>query len=92
MAALGAGANDLGGTLMNESITRAAGAGHGQELSPERMEALIATAGRQPRQRTTLYGQPPAARVQASFDAPAVEPAIATPAKEFLREQPAAGD
>lgn len=53
--ALGAGANDLGGTLMNESISRAAGTQHGQELPPEAMEALIASIGRMPRQRTTLY-------------------------------------
>ncbi len=54
-AALRAGVNDLGGTLMNESISRAAGASFGQEMSPERMEALIRSAGRVPRQRTTLY-------------------------------------
>ena len=54
-ACLQAGANDLGGTLMNESITRAAGAMHGQEMSPEAMEELIVSIGRQPRQRTTLY-------------------------------------
>jgi hypothetical protein len=47
------------------------------------MEALIATAGRQPRQRTTLYRRPQPARVRASFDAPAEEPAAATPAKEI---------
>ena len=45
-ACLDAGANDLGGTLMNESISRAAGTEHGQELSPERMDALIASLGR----------------------------------------------
>ncbi len=56
--ALNAGVNDLGGTLMNESISRAAGAEWGQELSPEQMEALIRRAGRIPRQRTTLYGEP----------------------------------
>src|SRR5581483_3189316 len=50
-AALRAGVNDLGGTLMNESISRAAGAEHGQELPPEAMEALIRSAGRVPRQR-----------------------------------------
>jgi FO synthase len=55
-ALLSAGVNDLGGTLMNESISRAAGAGHGQELAPERMERVIRSAGRTPRQRTTLYG------------------------------------
>ncbi len=57
---LEAGANDLGGTLMNESITRAAGAVHGQEMPPEAMEELIRGLGRTPRQRTTLYGDAPA--------------------------------
>lgn len=54
-ACLDAGVNDLGGTLMNESITRAAGSSHGQEWSPPIMEAEIRAAGRQPRMRTTLY-------------------------------------
>jgi FO synthase len=67
--ALRAGVNDLGGTLMNESISRAAGSGWGQELSPERMEALIRSAGRIPRQRTTLYGDPPPGQVARSFGA-----------------------
>jgi FO synthase len=56
--ALQAGANDLGGTLMNENISRAAGASHGQELTAERMEALVRSIGRVPRRRTTLYGAP----------------------------------
>jgi FO synthase len=74
-AVLRAGANDLGGTLMNESISRAAGADHGQELSPEGMETAIRAIGRTPRQRTTLYGEPPAERVAASFGAaPLSEP------------------
>jgi FO synthase len=73
--ALRAGVNDLGGTLMNESISRAAGAGWGQELPPEQMEALIRSAGRVPRQRTTLYGEPPAGQVARSFGAePLAEP------------------
>ncbi len=55
--ALRAGVNDLGGTLMNESISRSAGAAYGQELAPEGMEELIRSAGRVPRQRTTLYGE-----------------------------------
>ena len=63
------GANDMGGVLMNESITRAAGAQHGQELGPAAMDALIAAAGRTPRQRTTLYGTPRAAQVAASYEA-----------------------
>jgi FO synthase len=55
---LKAGANDLGGSLMNESISRAAGAEHGQEFLSSDMEALIRSLGRSPRQRTTLYGTP----------------------------------
>jgi FO synthase len=69
-ASLRAGANDLGGTLMNESISRAAGAAHGQEMPPERMEATIRAIGRTPRQRTTLYGTPPAERRRRSYGAP----------------------
>ena len=73
--ALNAGVNDLGGTLMNESISRSAGSVWGQELPPERMEELIRAAGRIPRQRTTLYGDAPAERVAASFGAaPLSEP------------------
>ncbi len=66
---LGAGVNDLGGTLMNESISRAAGAAHGQECPPERMEEVIRRAGRNPVQRTTLYGTPPTDQVERSFGA-----------------------
>jgi FO synthase len=69
-AALRAGANDLGGTLMNESISRAAGAAHGQEMPPEGMETVIRAIDREPRQRTTLYGEPAPDRVRASFGAP----------------------
>jgi FO synthase len=74
-AALRAGVNDLGGTLMNESISRAAGAEHGQEMPPERMAALIRASGRVPRQRTTLYSDAPEERRRASFGAaPLAEP------------------
>jgi FO synthase len=55
---LDAGANDLGGTLMNESITRAAGGVHGQELDAAQLQALARRIGRPARQRTTLYGIP----------------------------------
>ncbi|MCH7585396.1 MAG: 5-amino-6-(D-ribitylamino)uracil--L-tyrosine 4-hydroxyphenyl transferase CofH [Acidobacteria bacterium] len=54
-ALLGAGCNDMGGTLMNENISRAAGAEHGQLVSAEQMEAAITAAGRTPVRRTTLY-------------------------------------
>jgi FO synthase len=74
-AALRSGANDLGGTLMNESISRAAGAAHGQEMPPERMEEAIRAIGRTPRQRTTLYGVPDPERTRLSFGAaPLSEP------------------
>ncbi len=56
-AALQAGANDMGGNLMNESISRAAGASHGQDFEAEDMETLISSIDRWPEQRTTLYGK-----------------------------------
>ena len=87
-ACLEAGVNDLGGTLMNESITRAAGAGFGQELPPERMEAVIAAAGRTPRQRSTAYGEPPAAQVARSFRAADLQPVVQTPNPAWARSGP----
>jgi FO synthase len=89
-ACLAAGANDVGGTLMNETITRAAGAGHGQEMPPEAMEAMIRAVGREPRQRTTPYGEPPAAQVAASYGAAPLAEPVNRPAKKFeRREKPA---
>jgi len=64
---------------MNESISRAAGTQHGQELPPERMEALIRAAGRVPRQRTTLYRDVAADRRRLSFGAPALAAVVQTP-------------
>jgi FO synthase len=64
---LRSGANDLGGTLMDETITRSAGAVHGQEMTPEAMERTIRSLGRTPRQRNTVYGDVSAERYQASF-------------------------
>jgi len=55
-ALLGAGANDLGGTLMNESISTAAGAAHGQFQPPSELRRVIRDAGRVPFERDTLYG------------------------------------
>jgi FO synthase len=82
---LDAGANDLGGTLMNESITRAAGAVHGQEMPPEAMETLIRGLGRMPRQRTTLYAEAPAARRAAAFAAAPLTEPVNTPARRYER-------
>ncbi len=75
-ACLNAGANDLGGTLMNESITRAAGGEHGQELPPERMEEIIRSTGRNPEQRTTTYGAVSTERRNASFGAAQLLPIV----------------
>ncbi|HUJ76728.1 MAG TPA: 5-amino-6-(D-ribitylamino)uracil--L-tyrosine 4-hydroxyphenyl transferase CofH, partial [bacterium] len=60
-----AGANDLGGTLINESISTAAGAQHGQLLSPARFRALAREMGRVPAERSTTY------RLRRVFDDPA---------------------
>ena len=87
-AALLAGCNDMGGTLMNESISRAAGASHGQEMPPEQMEETIRGAGRVPRQRTTLYGTPPAERVAASFGAPPLAEPLNPPVDTALLRRP----
>ncbi|MEP1470278.1 MAG: 5-amino-6-(D-ribitylamino)uracil--L-tyrosine 4-hydroxyphenyl transferase CofH [Halieaceae bacterium] len=69
-ACLDAGVNDLGGTLMNESITRAAGAAHGQEWSSAEIEALISDAGRTPRMRTTRYQDADPEQRTKAFNAP----------------------
>jgi FO synthase len=55
--ALQAGCNDLGGTLMDENISRAAGAAHGQELDEEGFHEIVDPIGRPLAQRTTLYGR-----------------------------------
>ncbi len=52
---LDAGCNDLGGTLMDETISRAAGAAHGTTMDASDFESAIVAAGRRPMQRTTLY-------------------------------------
>ncbi|MGH6878346.1 MAG: 5-amino-6-(D-ribitylamino)uracil--L-tyrosine 4-hydroxyphenyl transferase CofH, partial [Rhizomicrobium sp.] len=83
---LDAGANDLGGTLMNESITRAAGTQHGQEFAPAEMEALIRALGRTPRQRTTLYADAPVMQQRKSWAAPVLALPIQTPLRKRKRD------
>ena len=83
-ACLNAGANDLGGTLMNESISRAAGTEHGQEFPPEAMETLIRSLARIPEQRTTLYGPVPEERRAASLNAAALAPVVLTPPRKLV--------
>lgn len=82
--ALCAGANDLGGTLMNESISRAAGTQHGQELPAEAMEDLIARLGRVPRQRTTMYDDADAATRDRSFGCVPLQDPVFTPFQRKL--------
>ena len=85
-AALNAGCNDLGGTLMNESITRAAGAEHGQETSPTRMVEMIRSAGRVPQQRSTVYGNvPPDVVKRGLADRPLLD-ITNTPARKYERK------
>ena len=62
LAALAAGANDLGGVLMNESITRAAGGVNGQEFDAQAMQVAIRSIGRVPRLRTSLFAAAPPGR------------------------------
>jgi FO synthase len=81
---LNAGANDIGGTLMNESISRAAGTQHGQEFPPEAMEGLIRSIARVPVQRDTLYRPAAQERRSVSFDAPELAPVIQTPPRKVL--------
>jgi len=52
---LNAGCNDMGGTLMNESISRSSGASHGEEVTADELEAVIRAHGRIPARRNTLY-------------------------------------
>jgi FO synthase len=86
--ALASGVNDLGGTLMNESISRAAGSEWGQELPPEQMEAVIRSAGRIPRQRTTIYGTPPEEQVRRSFGAEPLADPVNPPVREAGLKRP----
>ena len=72
---------------MNESITRAAGALHGEEMSPEAMEQAIDSCGRRPRQRTTLYAGAPAKRTAASFGAAPLRPVPVTPVSQQKRDR-----
>ena len=86
VACLNAGVNDLGGTLMNESITRAAGSEHGQETSPQMMLDMIRSADRMPKQRSTAYGEVDAERQQIGLNAGVLTEIINTPAHKFERQ------
>ena len=83
---LNAGANDLGGTLMNESITRAAGASFGEELPPEEMESVISLIKRTAKQRSTAYGEADELQMRKSYNAADLLPIIQTPAAKWTRD------
>ncbi|MBX6391175.1 MAG: bifunctional FO biosynthesis protein CofGH [Frankia sp.] len=66
VAVLAGGVNDIGGTLMEETISRMAGSQHGSRRSIEELEQVAAMAGRPARQRTTTYGEVPRERYEAA--------------------------
>ena len=87
-ACLNAGCNDLGGTLMNESISRAAGTQHGQETSPRQMQNIIRRLNRDPRQRSTAYGAVNQERIKAGQSQVELLEIVNTPAKKYERKTP----
>ena len=89
-ACLNAGCNDLGGTLMNESISRAAGTQHGQETNPRQMAHIIRRLNRDPQQRSTVYGQVSDERVKAGQAQGELLEIINTPAEKYERKTPSA--
>ena len=89
-ACLNAGCNDLGGTLMNESISRAAGTQHGQETNPRQMANLIRRLNRDPQQRSTAYGKVSDERIKAGQAQGELLEIINTPAEKYERKTPSA--
>jgi 7,8-didemethyl-8-hydroxy-5-deazariboflavin synthase CofH subunit len=80
---LGAGANDMGGTLMEESISRESGSEHGENFPPEAMRALIRSIGRTPVERSTTY------QILRRFDDPEKDPPSLEPATAPVLSGPA---
>src|SRR5467141_77338 len=79
LACLQAGANDFSGTLMEESISKAAGATFGEYVSPEEFRARIRSIGRVPAERTTTY------KIRRIFDKPEHDPQTAPPQLPMVR-------
>ncbi len=86
-ACLKEGVKDLGGTMMNETIKRAAGASHGQETPPEEMEEIILSMGRTPMQRNTNYGPGNDLQRQKSFGAKVLNEPEYNSAKRYERKR-----
>ena len=81
LACLQAGANDFSGTLMEESISKAAGATFGEYVSPEEFRARIRSIGRVPAERTTTY------KIRRTFDEPEHDPRTAAAQLPLLRAE-----
>jgi 7,8-didemethyl-8-hydroxy-5-deazariboflavin synthase CofH subunit len=81
LACLQAGANDFSGTLMEESISKAAGATFGEYVSPEEFRARIRSIGRVPAERTTTY------KIRRIFDDPEEDPRTAAPQLPMVRPE-----
>ena len=79
LACLQAGANDFSGTLMEENISKAAGATFGEYVSPEEFRAKIRSIGRVPAERTTTY------KIRRVFDNPEHHPPTAPPQLPMVR-------
>ena len=86
-ACLNAGANDIGGTLMNESITRAAGADHGQEWHPADLEEAILKMERNPKMRTTNYESAPQKMKELALKASTLKQVENTAAQKLQRSK-----
>jgi len=81
LACLQAGANDFSGTLMEESISKAAGATFGEYVSPEEFRARIRSIGRVPAERTTTY------KIRRLFDDPKLDPRPTAARLPMVREE-----
>ncbi len=81
LACLQAGANDFSGTLMEESISKAAGATFGEYVSPEEFRARIRSIGRVPAERTTTY------KIRQLFDDPQLDPRPTAAHLPMVREE-----
>ncbi len=81
LACLQAGANDFSGTLMEESISKAAGATFGEYVPPEEFRARIRSIGRVPAERTTIY------KIRQLFDDPQLDPRPTAAHLPMVREE-----
>ena len=71
---------------MNETITRSAGASHGQELAPQEMDALIKKLGREPSQRSTLYGNVSKQQEVKSYSAMPLDDVVNNPVRKYSKK------